>query len=343
QFLRVAWYRRATLIAILVVVALLSGLYAATATRYYQAQAAILILQNRGDELVPSMAAAMSNQDVMPTYEQLVTKAVVLEEAIARLRPEHLVDLRGEPREKWVTTLAGNLKVQSIRRTKLIEIRYRSLDPAVAVAVTQAVIESYLDFIDRTHRGTAREVIDVLRQEKDKVQNSLRDKQTQLLAVRQAAGDIGVRAGGQVLHPVVQTAISLNEALIEAQKQRMEYQATLEAIQNAVRHGEDLQQHLLAVEEVVGREILMAGLGINQRDARLHAELEQSLLADGAELRALSEHYGPNHPHLAEIQHRIQNTQHYLQAYQQRVAHELTELQSNQLGPMLVQMLQQSV
>jgi capsular exopolysaccharide synthesis family protein len=344
QFLRVLWFRRSTVIATMVVVCLLGGLYAATATRYYESEASLLILHTGGDELVPSISVGMSHQnDIMPTYRQLVTSAIVLDGAIALLAPEHRIDFQDAPPEKWIGELSERLSARAIRRTKLIEVKYRSKDPDVAKGVTEAVVESYRNFIDNTHRGTANEIVQILRKEEIELQEKLNQKQAELLASRQSAGDIGVPSGAPVLHPIAQTAIALNDALIEAQKERMEYQSTLEAVQSAVRHGEDLQQHILAIEEAVGREILMAGLGFNTRDAHVQAEMEQSLLADRAELKTLSEHFGPGHPRFAELSDRIRTAEQYLQAYQARVSQQISDLQANQLGPMLVQMIQQAL
>jgi capsular exopolysaccharide synthesis family protein len=185
--------------------------------------------------------------------------------------------------------------------------------------------------------------MDILLTEKVQLEKNLETKQGELLEARRAFGDLGIKPGGQVVHPLVQRAIRLNEAMVEVQEKRLEMQSALAAIQGALRRGEDLKQHLLAVEEAVGREILLTGLGFNTRDAGVQANLERSLLEDQAELKTADKYLGPNHPRIAEITERIRATQQYMTDYQDRLTNRLNQLQDTQLGPMLLQMLSQAL
>lgn len=343
QFLRIFWYRRNTVIAVGLVVLLLASLYYATAQRRFASDASLLILQTGHDDLLPSIQMAGTQNDVMPTYKELLESAVVLQDAAARIKPEHRVDFGRLPEQKWANVLAENLKVSTVRKTKLLNVSYESKDPAVAAAVITAVIEAYIEFIDRTHKGTAAEIIDILTREKTQLEDKLAQRQQELLKARQAIGDFGMHAEGANAHPVVQTALRLNDALIEAQKERLDRQAMLAAINASVRNGEDLKQHILAIEGAVGRQILMAGLGFNATDARVQSDLERAMLADHSKLATITEHYGPAHPRVTEIRNRIHSTQQYIAAYRDKVNTQVTELENNQLGPMLVQMIQQSL
>jgi len=343
HFLRVVRYRKDVVLAAMVVAFLLGSLYYATATRVYQSKASLLILQAGGEVNTPSMSAEGSKREIMPTYQRLIKSAVVLRGAIRNLHPKHRVDLSSIPQDKWVETLANNLSAAAVRRTNIIEVSYRSKDAESAAAVIRAVIESYLDFIDKTHRGTAGEIIRVLTKEKGDLEETLQDKQQKLLAARRMFGDLGLERGGHIVHPLVQRAIRLNEALIEAQEKRIEHQSFLASLQAAVRNGEDLQQHTMAAEAAVGREILLTGLGFNSQDADVQAKLERTLLDDRATLQTLSRGLGPNHPKVVGVQERIHLTEQYLRGYHTKVTRRLTELRDRQLGPMLTQMLQQAV
>lgn len=343
HFLRVIYFRKSVMTAALLVAALLGILYWATAQRQYQSDARLLIRQSGGDVLSPSAGVDLSRHDIVPTHCQLITSTVVLQDALRRLRPEHRVDLAGYPVREWVAVLEENLSVTAIRRTNIVVIRYHSKHPTVAAAVVQAVTGAYIEFVDRTHKGMASEIIDILGNEKVKLERKLEQKEAELLAARRTFGDLGIQAGSRVVHPLVQRAISFNEALTETKEKRLELQATLAAIQTAIGNGEDLAQHLLGVEEAVGREILLASLGLGARDAAAQAGLEQSLLDDQAEMKSLAQYYGPAHPRVQEISQRIQMTEQYLQSYQGQVAERLARIKSTRLGPMLVQMLSQAV
>jgi capsular exopolysaccharide synthesis family protein len=112
-------------------------------------------------------------------------------------------------------------------------------------------------------------------------------------------------------------------------------------LNRSLARGEDLQQHMLAIEDAVGRQILLSGLGFSDRDAATQASLERSVIETQAELRSMQEHLGPIHPRVTELQERIRITQQYLGGYQERVNLKLAHLRETQLGPLLVQMLQQ--
>ena len=251
-------------LATLAAAAVLGGLYYATATRYYRSSAQLLIRQTGGDVLSPSMAMSESKHETMPTYEQLLHSEVVLEGAVKHLRPEDQLDFQNSPRDKWIEQIAANLGTGMVAHTNIIEVSYRSRNPYVAAHVVQAVVDAYFEFIDRTHKGTAGEILGVLTKEKNEVAVSLVHGEMELVQARKRHGDFGLKPGGETVGPYVQRALKLNEALIMAQEKRLNLQANLASLQTAIRRGEDLQQHVLAVENTVGREMLLAALGIRQ-------------------------------------------------------------------------------
>ncbi len=337
-------HRMSVVILSLLVCALLGGLYFATATRYYGAKAQLLVLQS-GDDVSTSMTAQGNRQQsLMPTYENLFTSAKVLDVAIASLLPEDRIDLVNAPRERWVEMLQKEVTAKSIYNSNIIEISYSSKDPGAAVAVVNAVVKSYLAFMDETHKGTAGEIIKLLTKEKDDLTERLGRKEEERQEIRTQLGMVGtLGTNREVLHPLVQRAVSFNEALIETQKQRVSMEASLVSIRGAVRNGEDLRQHLLDISEVVGREVMLSALGENPRDAATQAALDQRIITDQANLASLEEHCGPNHPKVAALREEIRLAEQYLGNYQERTNQRLTQLQGGQLASMLVSMVEQKL
>lgn len=341
QFLRVVRYRQSVVLATLTITCLLGALYYTTAKRYYQSKASLLVLQTGVDLNNTSMTAEGVRQGLMPTYERLFSSAIVIDGALRYLEPQYRVDLQSAGPEQWASIIRANMTAVTVRQTNIIEIAYRSTAPKAAVAVVNALLRSYLEFMDRTHKGTAGEIIRVLTKEKQQLEEKVKVKEAEVLEARRRFGDLGIRAGSNVVHPLVQRAIGLNEAMIKTQQRRLEFQASLSAVQAAVRNGEDLQQHMLSLENSVGREFLLSALGFNQRDVAVQANLERTLLEDQAQLRTLQSFYGPNHPSYREVAERIRVTHNYLESYQARVDKRLAELRYKQLGPLLLQMVQQ--
>ncbi len=337
-------HRMSVVILSLLVCALLGGLYFATATRYYGAKAQLLVLQS-GDDVSTSMTAQGNRQQsLMPTYEPLFTSAKVLDVAIASLLPEDRIDLVNAPRERWVEMLQKEVTAKSIYNSNIIEISYSSKDPGAAVAVVNAVVKSYLAFMDETHKGTAGEIIKLLTKEKDDLTERLGRKEEERQEIRTQLGMVGtLGTNREVLHPLVQRAVSFNEALIETQKQRVSMEASLVSIRGAVRNGEDLRQHLLDISEVVGREVMLSALGENPRDAATQAALDQRIITDQANLASLEEHCGPNHHKVAALREEIRLAEQSRGNYQERTYQRLTQLQGGQLASMLVSMVEQKL
>ncbi len=92
-------YRKNLVAAVMAAAVLLGGLYYATATRFYSAQAQILVTQPRNDRLDTSVTNDESvRQNIMPTYENIIRSAKVVEGAVCNLAPADRIDLAGAPR-----------------------------------------------------------------------------------------------------------------------------------------------------------------------------------------------------------------------------------------------------
>ena len=337
-------YRKNLVIAVMSASAFLGGLYFMTATRLFSAKAVILVSQNGRDQLDTSIANEESmRQNTMPTFEKLIPSAKVLEGALQKLSPSDRVDFEGLPPESWVAELQKSLTSKAVRATSIIEVSYKSKNPQVAANIVAAVVQSYLDFMDRIHKGTAGEISRILTNERNEVAGKLAAKQEELLTVRRNLADLGFRSEGKTLHPMVQRAVYFNDALIAVQKQRVDYAATLAALQEAVRNGQDLSQYVMIISDVVGKELLLSSLGLSNQDAITQANLAQSMLNARAELETIQQNLGPRHPEVIALAEKIRLTEEFLQIYQQRSSGQTADRRQGQLGPWLAQMLQQKL
>jgi capsule polysaccharide export protein KpsE/RkpR len=263
--------------------------------------------------------------------------------AIEQLLPEHRVDFQDQPPQAWSKVLSKNLSARITRKTNIIEVRYRSLHPEAAAAVVSAVIQSYLSFVEQTHQGSASDVIRVLTTERDQLRQDLAAKQHELLEFHQLKGQLAIKSDGKIVDPLIQRAIRLNEALITARELRVDSQATLVTVEAAVRNSASLSQHLAAIEKVMGKEMLASALGFSSQDVTMIHDQDKALLEIRTELESIAPYYGPSHPHVAELNDRARNIEHYLEQYRANADRRITSLSPAQLGPTLVTMLQQEV
>jgi polysaccharide biosynthesis transport protein len=340
RLIRIARDRKETLVQALCVSVILGALYFAIAPRFYESSAKLLIVQRNNDQ-IPIVGDQVGSDNVMSTHQELVTSPIVVQAAIEHLLPEHRVDFQKTAPKDWSKQLARNLSAHTTRRTNIIEVRYLSLHPEAAAAVVNAVVHAYLQFVEKTHQGTATDVIRVLTTERFQLQQSLATKQHELQSYRQSKGQLAIKSDGHVVDPMIQRALRLNDALMTAQEERIELQSTLASVHAAVENSASLSDHLAAIEKVLGKEMLASALGFSPQDIEMVHGQERALLEIETELQATAPYYGQSHPIVIKLKERARNIQHYLAHYRENADHRIASLSKAQLGPTLVAKLQQ--
>ncbi|MEO1496791.1 MAG: polysaccharide biosynthesis tyrosine autokinase [Planctomycetota bacterium] len=337
---RVAQYRQGTILWVLAGCVTLGAAYYALAPRYYRSEARLMVIEQGGDEM-RSMAEQIGGDNVMATQRELVRSPVVLQRAIQRLTPEHRIDLEGLPPAEWVRDVADRLSTSTVRKTNLVNVSYRSLHPEAAAAVVRSVIESYLEFVEEAHRGVAADLLDNLTADRDQLERDLAEKQLELSRSREQIGRLTLPDREDVVDPIVARALRMNDALMTAQEQRVKLQASLATVRAAAARGEDLRQHLGVVQQAVGEKMMLSALGLGEDDLAVAAEQRSRVLELQAELDRVEPFLGPAHPTVATLNRQIANTQQFLAT--RGGAGRLENLGGDELGPLLEQMLAQSI
>ncbi len=346
RFFMAVRYRKSVVITALGVTALLGGLYYVTATEYYAAHAQVMVIYSGNDSSPSSVPSDGTRpQTLMPTFESLFTSTRVIERALEQLdQPDDLIDLEGVPRAAWAEVLKKNLTSQALRSKHIVQISYRSKNPKTAVRVVNAIVVACEEFLEETHRGNAAEIRDILGGEIKSLEEDLAECLRERKQLSLEAGTMGISSDSTIVHPKLQRAITSNDMLMAAQRQRAELEASLATIWSAVQNGENLQPHVMTVANVVGEELLLRTLGFNQRDAVVQANLERKLLEDRASLENMyKQGLGPSHPWVGAKVNEIRMTEQHLIDYQQRINARLAEIQNHQLGPVLLSTVQQKL
>jgi len=190
---QVAQYRRKTILRAVCGSAIIGALYFVFAPRYYDSTAKLLIVHRNQDQ-VASVGDEPVLDNTMANQREIVVSPVVVQQAIDYVLPEHRLDFEDSSPSEWAKILSKGLSARTARKTNIIEIRYRSLSPEAASAVASAVIQSYLQFVDRTHKGSANEVIAALSHEWDKNAKLLAAKQLELQTTLQRVGHLPVQS-----------------------------------------------------------------------------------------------------------------------------------------------------
>ncbi len=342
RFLEIARDRRTTIVQSVCVALILGAIYFALAPRYYDSNAKLLIVRRNSDQ-VADVADQPALDSTMATHRELVLSPVVIQQAIEHLLPEHRIDLENAAPSEWARILARNLSARTVRKANFIEVSYRSRSPEAAAAVVSAVIQSYLQFVDHTHKGSASEAIFVLSQKSGQVAASLAAKKDELHTCRDRIGSLAVEPNSGIVEPTIQRVLKLNEALMNAQQKRLKLEASHDAIQAAMQNGEDLQQHLIGLEEVVGRQMMISALGLTPQDLSLVKAQEQKLIEARAELQRTAPYYGPSHPKVVALNEQVRSLELYLTNYRAHTTERFASFGGGDFGPLLERMLRQSV
>ena len=342
RLLRIVRYRKNVVLCTFYCFALMGAAYYFTATRYYASSAKLLIVEQKPDQL-----SAMGDHDItgntMATHRELVMSPVVIQAAIKRLSPQHRIDLQGKLPKEWTRTIAAGLGASITRKTNIIDVSYRSRNPETAAAVVSAIIHSYLDFVEKNHKGSASERITVLNGDREQIQNELTKKQVALQQMRQRVGHLATSSDDGFVEPMIQRAIHLNKTYLEAQEQRLSQQATLTSLEQSLARGEDISQQLMGVEANLGRQILLSSMGLSSQDMQVLSDQHKKLLAKQQELQSLSADLGPNHPKIIELTQQTQSLQEYLRTYHSKAGNRLNSMSESMPHDIVINMLRQSV
>ena len=341
RFLRSVRYRKGTILAALAVSCILGALYYLTAPRIYESTASLLVLQIGSDTWQVGMSGERVAKDLMPTYQNMFTGEEVLKNALAQLKPPDLVDFRAVAPKERVKKLRDQLNVSLVRGANILNVAYRSRDPRAAAAVVRSLLSAYLAFMDRLHRSTAREILEILTRDKSKLEEQLRRKEAELVQTRSRAGELVIRDAQDGLSVVVKRALELNSALTEAIEDRLEAEAQYRAVDQAVRNGEDLQQYVFSIMDSVGRQVLLQRLGLDPGDTYTVSRMNEQLLQNTARLKTLLQRYGPAHHEVQEAQERIRIAEEYLRNRHRNQLAQLRQISDRELRPVLIQMARQ--
>ncbi len=343
QFARAVRRRKTVVLGALGLSLVLGALYYALAPRWYQSEASLLVLQSGEDTWSTRLSGERAARDLMATYRNMLSSAAVLEKAIEGLPAEGRSELAGLPQREWPGRLARQLSVRNVRGTNVLELAYVSQNPQSAAAVLEAVIGAYLAFMDSLHRSTSQELLDILTREKSSLERQLQKREAELLELRRRAGEVVLRDGQEGVNVAVKRAMSLNQALIAAHEKRIEAQARQATLEGAIRRGDDLQPHALAMMDSAGRELLLQRLGISQYDALAVSRVVEQLVESRARLAVELETYGPAHPRPRETQQRIRAAEEYLSSRQAALRARVEQLDRDELAALLQQMASQQV
>jgi capsular exopolysaccharide synthesis family protein len=190
-------------------------------------------------------------------------------------------------RDRVTEAFLGRLDVAPIGKSRVLQVKFTSVDASKAAAIVNALVEFYVqDDLERRTAGRERatawlnERVGELREEVAKAEQAVQDFQT-------SSGMIETRD----VDLTVQDVSELSSQLINVEAQRTEAEARLQRLEEAIRS----QSGAESVAEVLGSSLVQ---NLRQQEAEVRREMAQ-----------LSQQYGDKHPAMLAVTAQLKDLQ----------------------------------
>jgi len=230
--------------------------------------------------------------------------------------PQH-ASLEDSPRRRTflVTTFQGNLKVQPVSGTRLIEIDYTSSDPKLAAAVVNTLTRSLSDYTFQTRYDATNQASKWLSEQLEGLRKDSEDLQTKVVNLEQQSGIYTI--GGSM----------------DVQGHSLAYSGILDQLQQATLSVTETEQNRILkgaiahAAEAGNAELLSSlsgntfapGTQIANGSMAVIQQLRQQEATENATLHEMEAKFGPAYPRLAEIRENIAGVEHSIQEEVDRV------------------------
>lgn len=167
-------------------------------------------------------------------------------------------------RDDAANALRGNLRIEAVKGTPMIRIRYSNSDPVLAADVANAMAVAYQDYSAWSARQTATRRREYIAKQLSQVADSL-------VAAQRVLTDY--QAGSRMLNPQVEGTAVANALLsAEGELRNLRFQET--NLQDVVRSLQTAGESSLAVRRIValGRDLIPNGLELYNKLQSLEAE-----------------------------------------------------------------------
>lgn len=180
--------------------------------------------------------------DVMATHCQTIKSNSVLSAALSKPGITELPTFADE--ERPLELLKDKVEAKPVERAQIVRVSYASKFPQDAAAITNAVVEAYLDFNASTQQSQANKTRDDLITKSKELREWLDEKEEELIDYKKAYGILSFGKGSDNI--VMERLGELNRAKTQSEIERIQYEAQLETMRGLV-NNDNLGATLMAV------------------------------------------------------------------------------------------------
>ena len=187
-----------------------------------------------------------------------------------------------------IDAFVGRLQVAQIRNSRLVDVKYRLPDPALATAIVNALAQNYIDQNLEFKFMASQEASDWLGARLDEQRKEVEQAEASLQQYREQTDAISLQDSENI---VVQKLTDLNAAVTRAKMERIQREALYHQLRASQKNPSQLDTF----------PAILSNTFIQQQKAEL-ASLQ-------AQLATLSERFGDKHPDIQKLRTAIQVSQ----------------------------------
>lgn len=273
------------------------------------------------------------------SFASILVSDVILGKAFAKVQPLPPEINQNSPQEDWARQMRSKITVEQDKsRPDLIEISCQSIDPHIPAAILNAVVGSAQEFLDDSEQSMTLELVKSLDKERTELESRLFDKERDLFEAQRQAGEFSISENTEMVHPLVQRALDLNQSCIELQRKRIELKAALAATRKSLQSGGNLSSILKSIEPLLDEGQVATLLNLIPNETL--SALQQKLHEKQQELASLRQYYGAAHPKIVNLKEEIRRD---AELISQATAKLLAGAQDQFLGGRLLRFLEESL
>lgn len=305
--------RRKWLILFMLAVGLGIGfLYHEKATRIYETYAQVLVTKRGHDDKSPlqQLDPSIGYEESIPTHAQLIKAPLIVASAVEKFRLHELTSFQGVQPHNVAGEIISNLDAgraggRDATDSRILQINYRSKNVVDAMTVVKALIRSYQDFLGETYQSVSDENIRLMTEAKDELGAELKKKRDELRKFSKEAPS-GIAIGDDRINAAETTKLKIQEARQALNTRRGQRRAMIKTIESSRQENRPVDAILLLIEEYRKADGLSSG-----SEAKTFTDVLFPLLLEHEQLTA---QYGPKHPRVAELEHKINMVNQHLEA-----------------------------
>lgn len=218
--------------------------YAISQKPSYKAEGSVMIKTNRTSSLtglpqdIGRLESLNTNDNPLETQVRIIGSNPVLEKTIKELQ---LKDKADKPLS--IRIFAQQLKIEGIKGTDVVQLSYKSNDPALAAQVVNKVIDNYIDLNIKANQEEARTAKEVLIAEIPNAETTVKKAESELRIFKETNKIIALEQEATV---AVDTVSKIGNQISDAQAQLNDVKGRLEQLRAQAQV--DSQQGVIASE-----------------------------------------------------------------------------------------------